>query len=201
MRYRKLAASTFRVQIARLEPSDDCALRIASDAVRASLCSLAFRSAHVHPVSNARRSNRPTHSPADTRHPCAHPCASLAWQVLRPGGPHRVAHKATLERGLTRIVCFGSQTCNFDVLYAYLVRCALKQTTCHTHAVLTPNGSHLQQTCGNYDFNYDRGLLALSCSHIQKHRRPPKCSLLRLVQQATSSFAPSATCAWPCVRL
>lgn len=90
------------------------------------LCFLAFRSAHVHPVSNARRSNRPTHSPADKRHPCAHPRASLAWQVLRPGGPHRVARKATLELGLTRIVCFGSQTCNFDVLYAYL-------------------------TCGNYD--------------------------------------------------
>ena len=31
----KLAASTFRVQIARLEPSGDCALRIASDAFRA----------------------------------------------------------------------------------------------------------------------------------------------------------------------
>ena len=47
-------------------------------------------------------------------------------------------------------------------------------------------------------FNYDRGLLALSCSHIQKHRRLRKCSLLRVSQQATSSCAPSATCAWPC---
>ena len=54
---------------------------------------------------------------------------------------------------LTSIRYCIQETCNFDVLYAYLVSTPLGLTRALR---LRSTPSFVSQTCGNYDFNYDR---------------------------------------------
>ena len=81
---------------------------------------------------------------------------------------------------LTSIRYCVQETCNFDVLYAYLVSASLGLKRVSRSRPTPPFAS---QTCGNYDFNYDKS------KNLRAPRRPTPRAL-RVAERRSSCTGP-----------